>query len=132
MIFQCHLFTYGHLVDFSQNYTRDLSQHSGTFLMHKNKLSDFQVQARLKPVTIPGKDKRVAQSCAVFVREGPDIVMVDNCGDTGPVKFMATLSRESDYRSKFKMLEGRGGSLLMVSSVICNGNTQFLAKQFST
>ena len=39
---QCHIFTYGHLVDFTQNYT-SINQHSGTFLMHKNKLSDFQV-----------------------------------------------------------------------------------------
>ena len=100
-------------MDFSQNYTKELSQHSGTFLLHKNKLSDFQVQARLKPVAT-SDNRKVARACAVFVRDGPDIVMVDHCGSGGPVRFMATLSREQDYQSTFKMLEGRDGRLLVV------------------
>ena len=48
---QCHIFTLGHLIDFKSNYT-SINQHSGTFLMHKNKVSDFQVQIRLKPVEV--------------------------------------------------------------------------------
>ena len=62
---QCHIFTLGHLIDFKSNYT-SINQHSGTFLMHKNKMSDFQVQIRLKPVEVTLNHTSSRQSASRF------------------------------------------------------------------
>ena len=129
---QCHIFTYGHLLDFNQEYS-SINQQAGIFVFYKNDRADFHVngfqvtnciitlvpilQVQIRQIAVEKYGQTLARTCAVFVRDGPDIAMVDNCRpqEEKPILFMATLRKNPSVKTRMKMFDARAGKVIFVS-----------------